>query len=98
MSTVGFAVAIGSRLFLGIFLDYQGPKATAVLSSIIIFASFILLATTPTEELSGNFLIIWVLLSLGGSGVHISGFHMTNLFGSAKKAASAGISAAFGAR
>ena len=98
ISTFGFAVAIGSRLFIGLFLDSQGPKTTALVCSTVSLAGAILLAVTPNENLSDTCFPDWMLLSLGGSGLHLSGFHFTNLFkGDGKKAASAGISAAFGA-
>lgn len=98
VSTIGFAVAIGSRLFVGLYLDLKGPKATALACSMVCLAGFILLGATPTEKLSDTFLYAWILMSFGGSGLHIAGFHMTNLFkGETKKVASAAISAAFGA-
>ena len=80
ISTVGFAAAIGSRLFIGLFMDRQGPKTTSVLCCLICFAGFLLLAICDESQLSGVFLPAWVLLSLGGSGLHITGFHFTNLF------------------
>ncbi len=80
ISTIGFAAAIGSRLFIGLFLDRQGPKTTSVLCCLICLAGFLLLATSAENKLSGVFLPAWVLLSLGGSGLHITGFHFTNLF------------------
>ena len=50
------------------------------------------------EELTSIFLPACILLSLGGSGMHITGFHFTNIFvGDGKKKAYMGISAAFGA-
>ena len=58
-----------------------------------------MLAPSTNKSLSnGTFLTAWILLSLGGSGLHITGFHFTNLYqGDGKTRASAGISAAFGA-
>lgn len=98
ISTVGFASAIGSRLFIGLFMDRQGPKTTSVLCSAICLSGFLILALSEGESMSKNFLPAWILLSLGGSGLHLTGFHFTNLFqGDGKKMASAGISAAFGA-
>ena len=98
ISTMGFFVAIGSRLFVGFFLDLQGPKATSTLCSLICLSGFGLLALLPEQSLKNTFVCAWVLLSLGGSGLHITGFHFTNLFKAEdKKTASAAISAAFGA-
>lgn len=98
ISTVGFASAIGSRLFIGLFMDRQGPKTTALLCSAICLSGFLILASSDDKTMSTNFLPAWILLSLGGSGLHLTGFHFTNLFsGDGKKKASAGISAAFGA-
>ena len=31
VSTVGFASAIGCRLFVGLFMDHYGPKLTSVI-------------------------------------------------------------------
>lgn len=98
ISTIGFAIAIGSRLFIGMFLDSQGPKCTALMCSMVSFSGVLLLAVNPKENLRDIFMPAWVLLSLGGSGLHLSGFHFTNLFKEdGKKTASAAISAAFGA-
>ncbi len=96
VSTIGFFITIGSRLFLGLLMDAQGPKVTAILSGTISLAGTILLAVG--KDLQQVFIYSWCLLSLGGAGMHIVGFHVTNLFpGTGKKTASASISAAFGA-
>ena len=98
ISTIGFAIAIGSRLFIGLFLDSQGPKCTALMCSFVSFSGVLLLAVNPMDNLRDIFMPAWVLLSLGGSGLHLSGFHFTNLFKrDGKETASAAISAAFGA-
>ena len=69
-----------------------------MLCSITCFAGFIILAVTPSDLISSYFLVAWILLSIGGSGLHLTGFHFTNLFNKeGKKKAAAGISAAFGA-
>jgi len=34
ISTVGFSTAVGSRLFVGLFMDVQGPKLSALICSI----------------------------------------------------------------
>lgn len=69
---------------------------TAILSSFLCILGFVILASS--EDLTDTFIAAWVLLSIGGSGLHLSGFHFTNLFkGDGKKKASTGISAAFGA-
>ncbi|GFH44718.1 hypothetical protein CTEN210_01192 [Chaetoceros tenuissimus] len=98
VSTVGFASAIGCRLFVGLFMDHYGPKLTSVICCSICFSGFLLLAITNSSELEDIFMTAFILISIGGSGLHICGFHLTNLFkGDGKKRASAGISAAFGA-
>ncbi len=80
ISTVGFAAAMGSRLFVGLFMDRQGPKTTSVLCCFICLVGSLLLAISDEDKLSDIFLPAWVLLSFGGSGLHITGFHFTNLF------------------
>ena len=40
----------------------------------------------------------WCLLACGGGGMHVSGFHASNLYGARKKEASSMLSAAFGER
>jgi len=98
VSVLGFAVAIGSRIFIGVLLDLRGPKITAVASCTVCLVAFLILACTPDGNLGDTFLLAWCLLCWGGSGLHVAGFHATNLFhGSVKTAASAGISASFGA-
>ena len=92
VSTIGFGVTIGARLFIGIFLDKHGPKITAILSFATCLSGIIVMILDLDF-----FLLAWVLLSVGGSGVHLAGFHVTNMFdGDTKTAASATISAAFG--
>ena len=80
-------------------MDKQGPKATAILCCLTCFTALILLIIPSSlEELETYFLPAWILLSIGGSGLHLTGFHFTNLFRSdGKKIASVAISAAFGA-
>ena len=98
VSTVGFAVAIGSRLSIGLFLDVNGPKLTSVLCTTISFVGFLLLGLSSSEQLKSSFIWAWSLIALGGSGLHIVGFHMTNNYnGQSKQVASVCISAAFGA-
>ena len=80
ISTFGFAAAIGSRLFIGLFMDRQGPKMTSVMCSLICLAGFLMIASSDENEIGAIFLPAWILLSLGGSGLHITGFHFTNLF------------------
>lgn len=79
-------------------MDKQGPKLTAIICNTLCIIAFLLLAIPDEEELDTYFLPAWILLSVGGSGLHITGFHFTNLFVSdGKKLASVAISAAFGA-
>ena len=79
-------------------MDKQGPKTTAIICSAICFLAFLLLGVPEEEQLSTYFLPAWILLSIGGSGLHLTGFHFTNLFRSdGKKLASVAISTAFGA-
>ena len=70
ISTTGFAAAIGSHLFIGLYLDVQVPKSTAIICGIICLVGFSLLASANEEELTSIFLPAWILLSLGGSGMH----------------------------
>jgi len=98
ISSIGFSAAVGSRLFIGLFMDIQGPKLTAIICSSICLSGFSILAFVSQDHLTSTFLPAWILLSVGGSGLHLTGFHFTNLFpGDRKKKASAFISAAFGA-
>ena len=77
-------------------MDKHGPKLTAIICSLICLSGFSILASQ--SDLTSAFLTAWILLSVGGSGLHITGFHFTNLFpGDGKIKASAFISAAFGA-
>lgn len=69
-----------------------------MICSIVCLSGFSILASASKDQLTSKFLPSWILLSLGGSGLHITGFHFTNLFdGDGKRKASAFISAAFGA-
>jgi len=98
ISTLGFFVSIGSRIFLGFVLDSVGPKITSVASSFTCFAAFLVLAVASDDGLGSVAMAAWLLLAFGGAGMHISGFHTTQLFNNeGRVAASAGISAGFGA-
>mmetsp|Transcript_6881 Transcript_6881/g.15208 ORF Transcript_6881/g.15208 Transcript_6881/m.15208 type:complete len:1147 (+) Transcript_6881:201-3641(+) len=100
LSTIGFAAAIGSRLFAGIFLDKFGPKLTAVLSGLVSFAGLLLLATAKdVTALDERITPAWIILAVGGSSMHLTSFHVTNLQKDAaeKRKASLAVSAGFGA-
>lgn len=99
LSTIGFAVGIGSRLFGGIFLDKFGPKITSTLAGLLCFSAFLLLATAQdSEQLSQVVQTAWVVLALGGATIHLTSFHTTNLQRdkASKGQASVYISAGFG--
>lgn len=100
ISTIGFASAISSRLFAGIFLDHFGPKLTALCSGIVSSAGLIYLAMAEdvsqiTSRITGG----WILLAVGGSAMHLTSFHVTNLrcTKADKRKSSLHVSAGFGA-
>ena len=100
LSTFGFSVGIGSRLFGGLFLDKFGPKITSTLSGLLSAAAFLVLATAEnTERLSQVIQPAWIILALGGATMHLTSFHTTNLQHdkASKGQASVYISAGFGA-
>jgi len=100
ISTMGFAAAIGSRLFSGVFLDKFGPKVTAVLSGIVSTSGLIVLATAKdTSVLTKRIDSAWIILAVGGASMHLTSFHVTNLQASPseKRKASLWVSAGFGA-
>lgn len=99
LSTIGFASAIGSRLFAGLFLDRFGPKITSFLSGILSITGLLLMATArDIQQLSDIITPAWVVLATGGSAMHLTSFHVTNLQidKDKKKQASVYISAGFG--
>jgi len=100
ISTMGFAAAIGSRLFSGIFLDKFGPKITAVLSGLLSTIGLLLLATAKdVAALTDRITEAWIILAVGGSSMHLTSFHVTNLRSNpaSKRKASLYVSAGFGA-
>lgn len=97
---MGFAAAIGSRLFAGVFLDKFGPKLTALCSGIVSTTGLIIIATAAdVTQLSSRVAAAWIILAVGGSSMHLTSFHVTNLQGDPadKRKASLYVSAAFGA-
>ena len=99
LSTIGFASAIGSRLFAGLFLDRFGPKITSFLSGILSITGLLLMATArDIQQLSDIITPAWVVLATGGSAMHLTSFHVTNLQidKDKKKQASVYITAGFG--
>lgn len=100
LSTLGFAAAISSRLFAGLFMDKFGPKITAVVSGLVSVFGLILLATAKDVSLlTERITPAWIILAVGGSSMHLTSFHVTNLQGDPadKRKASLFISAGFGA-
>mmetsp|Transcript_60775 Transcript_60775/g.100949 ORF Transcript_60775/g.100949 Transcript_60775/m.100949 type:complete len:1477 (-) Transcript_60775:181-4611(-) len=96
LSTFGFVAAIGSRLFIGNLLDRTGPRLVSSLCCVSCFAAFIAFAVVDDMERAVT--ACWIILAGAGSGLHLTGFHTTNLFeGKRRKAASAALSAGFGA-
>ena len=75
LSTTGFAAAIGSRLFAGIFLDKLGPKLTGVCSGIVSTAGLILLASAKdVVVLTDRVTASWIILAVGGSSIMLQAF------------------------
>lgn len=100
ISTIGFGCAIMSRLFAGIFLDKFGPKITGVCSGLTSMAGLILIATAAdVTVLTERITPAWIILAVGGSSMHLTSFHITNLQPNLaeKRKASLCISAGFGA-
>lgn len=100
LSSLGFAVGIGSRLFGGLFLDKFGPKVTSTFSGLLSSAAFLVLATARnSERLSQVIKPAWIILALGGAAMHLTSFHTSNLQQdkARKGQASVYISAGFGA-
>ncbi len=100
ISTMGFGAAIGSRLFAGIFLDRFGPKITSVCSGVLSTVGLLLIATAKdSSELTNRITGSWIVLAVGGSAMHLTSFHITNLQASVveKRKASLYVSAGFGA-
>jgi len=100
VSTLGFASNIGFRLLWGKTLDYSGPKVTALATGVTSTIGLVLMTLAAGgggSNSSGALLLPgWCLLACGGGGMHVSGFHVSNLYGARKKEASSMLSAAFG--
>lgn len=97
VSTLGFAANVGSRIIWGRCLDRFGPKITSCITGLLTTIGIVMMVVTAATSESDTFLPGWVLMASGGGGMHVAGFHTSNLFGVRKKAASALLSASFGA-
>jgi MFS family permease len=82
-----------SGVLLGPFLDRAGPRACSVVSHAIVAAGLLLCAFTSSAL--DLFFVGFVLVGLGGPGVQMACFHISNLFGSSKSTATAFISGSF---
>ena len=78
------------------------PKVTALATGITSTIGLVLMTLAAGgggSNSSGALLLPgWCLLACGGGGMHVSGFHVSNLYGARKKEASSMLSAAFGER
>mmetsp|Transcript_20062 Transcript_20062/g.63066 ORF Transcript_20062/g.63066 Transcript_20062/m.63066 type:complete len:1006 (-) Transcript_20062:337-3354(-) len=87
VNSIGFALAVGSRLFWGLVLDKLGPKVTSVCGLIIAAFGFYILSTMGDRD--HLFLLGWSFLASAGPAVHVSNLHLLNLFPTTKHAVSA---------
>lgn len=74
----GYVATIGARLPLGIFLDTYGPRASSACGSLLTAGGGMLLAVSG-EHFDG-FVLGAVLIGMGGCGVHLANFHISNQF------------------
>jgi MFS family permease len=87
------------RIFFGFVLDRFGPKVAAGFTNLLCVIGLGLFITDSPDVLQDRIMAAWVLLSAGGGGLHVSGFHAKNVYPTKelRGVKSAGISAAFGA-
>eukprot|EP00746_Dinoflagellata_sp_MGD_P156881 gnl/MRDRNA2_/MRDRNA2_86009_c1_seq12.p1 gnl/MRDRNA2_/MRDRNA2_86009_c1~~gnl/MRDRNA2_/MRDRNA2_86009_c1_seq12.p1 ORF type:complete len:472 (+),score=51.54 gnl/MRDRNA2_/MRDRNA2_86009_c1_seq12:74-1417(+) len=94
MFTFGYCSLKASRLGWGLLLDYAGPRFTAVSSALTIVVGALLLSASFANLFDG-FIPAFALVGLGGSGIHLASFHISNLFPAKKKTVITSFSSAF---
>lgn len=76
---VGNSCFFGSTFFHGLVLDSFGPKFDSVIATILICLGTLLTALSNSNHFDA-FMAGCSLIGLGGAGVHLSFFHVANLF------------------
>lgn len=92
----GFFCMLAGRLAWGLFLDWQGPKKTAMVAALTICVGAILMAFSFGDMWRDAVAPGYVLMSLGGPGVHLANFHAGNLFPKIKRTVTASFSGVYG--
>ena len=78
----GFFSLLASRLVFGIALDYVGPRWSSCVGIIMVLAGAVCLALGDSL---GPLFAGFALIGFGGPGLHVSAFHVSNLFPAQKR-------------
>ena len=81
-------------LFLGVVLDYYGPRVCSFVSVLLIFAGFILFSFSDPSDFN-YFALAMCLISFGGPGAQSAIIHLSNLFPNQKATMTAIITGCF---
>jgi MFS family permease len=94
--TAGFFTLIGARVAMGWVLDKYGPRCCSSIGLFFVAIGAILFAYSDDSGFDA-FAAGMALMGLGGSGIHIANFSISNLFPVIKRSIIASYSAIFGA-
>ena len=83
--SAAFFSLLASRLVFGVVLDKFGPKVCSVCGLLCCALGAALFAVASSTSGVETFEIGYGLLGFGGPGVHVSSFHLSNLFAKRKR-------------
>ena len=77
--TAGSAFTQASLFVSGVFLDFQGPKLTASLSSLVVAVGSFLFGAASLYKLD-LYIFGFALMGFGGAGINLATYTVSNLF------------------
>ena len=82
--TVGFFTLIGGRVAMGYLLDSRGPRTCSCVGLLFVAIGAFLFAFSDEDNFNA-FAPGLAFMGLGGAGIHIANFNISNLFPPIKK-------------
>lgn len=80
MFTYAAVLTNATALIVGLILDTQGPRITAIIGSVVIFLSALLFGNGANIQIVDAYLLGYMGLAFGGPFVFISSFQLANSF------------------
>jgi MFS family permease len=81
--TIAQGCLTGAMLFNGVLVDKHGPRVASVLGTCLVVCGAVMFGLSDGPDQAGGMdmsVISLCIMAVGGSGVHLSWFHLSNLF------------------